>query len=165
MPNSITSRCCLRSFPAGGPYPLGSQLARLEEKTACPDCALRGFTKVRFMVSLPLRTCLEKLPPDALPCDTRQLARESHLLVLPVFGAVTRNSFGENGGRLRQMAPFCPGDILDYVSVLCEAASRSLTVLPSRAICRPSVTVTVTEGFSRLLGPGVSLSVQLLFSS
>ena len=34
MPNSITSRCCLRSFPAGGPYPLGSQLARLEEKTA-----------------------------------------------------------------------------------------------------------------------------------
>ena len=78
------------------------------------------------MVSLPLRTCLEKLPPDALPCDTRQLARESHLLVLPVFGAVTRNSFGENGGRLRQMAPFCPGNIVDYASVLYEVAALGL---------------------------------------
>ena len=67
MPNSITSRCRLRSFPAGGLHPLGSRLVRLEEKTACPDCALRGFTKVRFMVSLPLRTCLEKLPPETLP--------------------------------------------------------------------------------------------------
>ena len=74
------------------------------------------------MVSLPLRTCLEKLPPDALPCDTRQLARESHLLVLPVFGAVTRNSFGENGDSSGRWCLF----VLGIYLIVCQYYAKLL---------------------------------------
>ena len=120
MPNSITSRCRLRSFPAGGPHPVSTRRARGKNSLSRPW--VTGLNKD----SIDGFTPLENLPGEAaarnparIPGSWRGIPMCWFYRFLVLLRVTALARMGDGSGRWRLF-------VLGIYLIVCQYYAKSL---------------------------------------